>query len=84
MEREAFWLENASLPQSEIIQRWTTKCAPLSAIVGGSAPTHPVDLGSALEEQASEHNNLLLKRILSTSRSGSVRLDLVMAANLPG
>lgn len=52
MAKETHWLENKHLPTDEIQRQWADKSAPLAAVLGVGAPTHPIDLDSATESFA--------------------------------
>lgn len=49
MAKETHWLENKHLPTDEIQRQWADKSAPLAAVLGVGAPTHPINLNSATE-----------------------------------
>ena len=46
MEKETHWLDNKDLSPDEIQRLWAAKSAPLTAVLGAGAPTHPVDLNT--------------------------------------
>ena len=54
MDKEAHWLENAHLPPDEIQRQWAIKSAPLNAVLGVEAPSHPIDLDSIAEDPTSQ------------------------------
>ena len=56
IEKETYWIENATLPPDEIQRQWAIKTAPLTAVLGVGAPTRRVDLGSVTEKSVAPQN----------------------------